>query len=104
MTKDFHGIDLNSLHVEGVKEKMNQPVSDCLSPDVLMSDQPHRKMFDFEKCTVEDLKYVKLEFNHKMLRTALLHGYILFFDAFFDGDTKQEVLHTGPGYPNTHWY
>ena len=45
-------------------------------------------MFDFEKCTVEDLKYVKLEFSHPMTRTALLHGYMLFFDAYFDGDTK----------------
>ena len=61
-------------------------------------------MFDFEKCTVEDLKYVKLECSHPMTRTALLHGYMLFFDAYFDGDTKQEVLHTGPTFAGTHWY
>ena len=61
-------------------------------------------MFDFEKCTLEDLKYVKLEFTHTMTRTALLHGYMMFFDAYFDGDEKKEILHTGPTFAATHWY
>jgi len=61
-------------------------------------------MFDFEKCTLEDLKYVKMDFTHPMTRTALLHGYMMFFDAYFDGNDKQEILHTGPTFANTHWY
>lgn len=61
-------------------------------------------MFDFEKCTLEDIKYVKLEFEHTMQRTALLHGYVMYFDAYFDGDDKKEILHTGPLHPATHWY
>ena len=39
-----------------------------------------------------------------MKKTALLHGYMIYFDAYFDGDDKQFILNTGPEHPPTHWY
>jgi hypothetical protein len=43
-------------------------------------------------------------FEHKMTKTALLHGYMLYFDAVFEGSEKSFTLHTGPEHPATHWY
>ena len=45
-----------------------------------------------------------LEFEHTIRKTAILHGYALYFDAYFTGADKQVVLHTGPEHPATHWY
>lgn len=47
---------------------------------------------------------VDWHFDHKINKTALMHGYMLYFDAFFDGDDLKQVLHTGPEHPATHWY
>ena len=48
--------------------------------------------------------HIEWKFEHKIRKTAVMHGYMLYFDAFFDGDDKQLVLHTGPEHPPTHWY
>ena len=42
--------------------------------------------------------------HHQMNKTAILHGYALYFDAFFEGSDSKHVLHTGPQHPATHWY
>jgi hypothetical protein len=47
---------------------------------------------------------VDWNFQHKINKTALLNGYALYFDAIFAGDDYAVTLHTGPGYPVTHWY
>ena len=39
-----------------------------------------------------------------MNRAALLHGYALYFDAYFQGIDYDVVLRTGPESPATHWY
>lgn len=39
-----------------------------------------------------------------MSKTAILHGYALYFDAYFTGKDYTVVLHTGPDHPATHWY
>ena len=83
---------------------MEQPILDTLNADNLISEKPDRFSLNFEKCTIDDLKHVKLAFTHKMTKTALLHGYVLFFDAYFDGADKPEVLYTGPTHAATHWY
>jgi len=46
---------------------------------------PFKKEFDFETCTLADLKTVHLEFGHKISKTAILHGYAIYFDAHFTG-------------------
>ena len=39
-----------------------------------------------------------------MQKTAILHGYALYFDAYFIGADHNVTLHTGPEHPATHWY
>ncbi len=43
-------------------------------------------------------------FEHKITKTALMHGYMIYFDAHFDGSNQPFSLHTGPEHPATHWY
>jgi len=102
--KNYYGLDMTVLHERAITEKFSQPILDTLKPECLLSFAPRRKVFNFETCTVEDLKYLKMEFDHMMTRTALLHGYVLYFSAFFDGIDKQAALHTGPNHEATHWY
>ena len=83
--KKYYGLDISVLHEKAVAEKFEQPILDSLDPKNLLSERPYRKQYNFEKCTVEDLKHVKMEFTHIMQKTALLHGYVMYFDAFFDG-------------------
>ena len=42
-------------------------------------------MFDFESCTLDDLKTVHLTFSHTISKMGILHGYALYFDAYFTG-------------------
>ena len=69
-----------------------------------LADNPFRRCFDFERCTIADLQTVNMVFKHRMNRAALLHGYAIYFDAIFSGDDHYCVLHTGPDHPATHWY
>ena len=50
-----------------------------------MGEEPVKKSFDFEKCTLEDLKTVHLKMTHRMKKTGILHGYAMWFDAHFTG-------------------
>lgn len=54
--------------------------------------------------TLEGLKTVIMDFSHTMKKTAILHGYAMYFDAHFTGADKTVTLHTGPEHPATHWY
>ena len=68
-----------------VMQKFQQPVLDTFDPDKCLADKPYIKPFDFESCTLEDLKTVHLSFSHVMRKTAILHGYAMWFDAYFVG-------------------
>lgn len=48
--------------------------------------------------------HIDWKFEHHISKTALLHGYMIYFDAFFAGTNKEYVLRTGPEHPATHWY
>merc|ERR1712060_372906 len=82
-TNNFHGLDLSSLHYQAFVEKFQQPVLDTYDPSKSLSDMPHKKVFDFQTCTIDDLKEVKLVMQHTMNKTAILHGYAMYFDAYF---------------------
>jgi hypothetical protein len=69
-----------------------------------LCDDPPKITFDFEKCSVEDLMKVDWQFEHRINKTALLHGYCIYFNAVFDGADKVYTLETGPDHPVTHWY
>ena len=77
---------------------------DTFDPNKSLADQPHKRVFDFQTCTIEELKKVDLVMQHTMSKTAILHGYAMYFDAYFDGTDQQHILHTGPHHPATHWY
>ena len=103
-TTDFHGLDLSVLHTKAYTEKFQQPILDTYDPQKNLAADPFRKCFDFEKCSLEDLLTVKLSFEHKMTKTAILHGYAIYFDAVFSGQDFFVTLGTGPENPATHWY
>jgi len=69
-----------------------------------LSQDIQKVTFDFEKCALSDLTSVDWKFEHKITKTAILHGYCLYFDAFFEGTDKTYILETGPDKPVTHWY
>jgi hypothetical protein len=66
-----------------------------------LSAQPTRKHYDFEKCSLEDLKTIDFEFNHEINRTGICHGYCLYFEAYFKSEAEGEyvILKTGPEEP-----
>ena len=53
--------------------------------DKCLSDEPAKKEFNFETCELEDLMQIDWKFKHKINKTALLHGYMIYFNAYFDG-------------------
>jgi len=88
-----------------VAEKLCQPVLECYDAEKNMSATPVRKHYDFETCTIDDLKTVNFEFTHKIDKTGICHGYGLYFDAYFRNGLEPDiVLKTGPEEPDTHWY
>ena len=77
---------------------------DTYDPEKSLADEPFKKTFDFETIALDELNTLILEFTHTMRKTAILHGYAIYFDAFFTGADKEVILHTGPEHPATHWY
>jgi len=41
---------------------------------------------------LNDLMLVDWNFKHVINKTAILHGYMMYFDAYFDGSDKSYVL------------
>merc|ERR1719272_2603720 len=103
-TTDFQGFDISCLYERAVEEKFNQPVLDTYDAKKNLS-APLPRMYDFEKCTLDEIKHIKWEFEHTMSRTAILNGYCLYFEAHFrKGKTNEYIsLKTGPEQPATHW-
>jgi type I protein arginine methyltransferase len=95
---------MNCLLEEATAEKFKQPILDTLNPENIICEKPFRKLFNFETCTLEDLKQVELNFTHTMSKTSLLHGYCMYFDAHFDGKDNHFTLYTSPKHDPTHWY
>ena len=52
------------------------------------------------------MKTIKINFEHKISKTGIVHGYGLYFDAIFRGSQSQNevMLSTAPNAPSTHWY
>lgn len=71
-----------------------------------MSVQPFVKHVDFTSCTIESLQLIEMHFEHQINKTGILHGYGLYFDAYFKGSNlaNQVVLSTAPESAATHWY
>jgi hypothetical protein len=71
-----------------------------------MSHKPHITHVDFTSICVDELKHIEIEFEHKISRTGVMHGFGLYFDAYFRGSERknQVILSTAPENPATHWY
>ncbi len=102
--KNFYGLDLTVLKEKAIVEKFQQPLIDTYDPKKNLSAAPDRMVFDFEKCTLEDLMTVDFYFKHTIERPGLIHGYAMWFDAMFKGSQNFVTLQTGPNAPATHWY
>ena len=94
--KNFYGLDLTVLKEKAIIEKFQQPLIDTYDPVKNLSQIPDRMTFDFEKCTLEDLKTVDFYFKHTIEKPGLIHGYSLWFDAYFKGSESFVTLQTGP--------
>ena len=103
-TTDFHGVDLSSLHDKALDEYFSQAVVGYYSPEISVSDEVATFSFDFGTCLVQDLRTFTIPFSFSITKTAILHGFGCWFDAFFDGTTERVVLSTSPKAPGTHWY
>lgn len=117
----FHGVDLTSLHKEGMKEYFRQPIVDTFDIRICMAKSV-RYVCDFLTDDEKDLhsigeftvffsilypnRYfstdIPLEFN--CLQTGICHGLAFWFDVEFCGSSQQVWLSTSPTAPLTHWY
>lgn len=80
---NFYGVDISCLQKIAEAEKFQQPVVDTMTKWNCISEEVVKKTFDFESCSLQDLMLIDWNFEHKINRTCLLHGYALFFDAIF---------------------
>ena len=72
---------------------------DYYEPEMNLSHHPNKILFDFEACTLDDLKTVDFNFTHAINRTGICNGYALYFEAYFRIAGEQHefvVLKTGP--------
>jgi hypothetical protein len=60
-----------------------------------------RKHYDFESCTLDDLKIIDVDFEHQINRTGICHGYCMYFEAYFRAEEEGHfvILKTGPEEP-----
>ena len=77
---------------------------DALNPCQSLCDEPFKKTFDFEVCSIEELKSIDMVFQSTISKSAILNGYAIYFDAYFTGAEHRVILRTGPEHPVTHWY
>lgn len=103
-TTDFYGVDLSSAVAVAKKEYFSQPVVGCFPPSILISAQRAVHTVDFGATTCEELQNFEIDFNFRIDKTELMHGFGCWFDISFDGTTSSVILSTHPDCPATHWY
>jgi len=101
---DFHGVDLTPLHEDALEEYFSQAVVGYFSPDSALSDRPDAFTFDFQTCSVSDLRNFVIPVDFNIVKTGILHGVGCWFDTVFDGTVEKVILSTAPHAPGTHWY
>lgn len=99
----FHGIDLNSMREEAMKEYFRQPVVDTFDIRICMSKSV-RHTVDFLEANESDLHRIEVPFDFHILVSGVCHGLAFWFDVAFYGSTQEIWLSTAPTEPLTHWY
>jgi len=101
---DFYGVNMSSVVELAKKEYFSQPVVGCFASDLLLSSQRAVHTIDFSAISGEELQNFDIEFNFRIDKTAIMHGFGCWFDISFDGTTSSVILSTSPDCPATHWY
>lgn len=53
---------------------------------------------------MDELQSFDIDFNFRIDKTALMHGFGCWFDIHFEGTASTVTLSTSPDSPGTHWY
>ncbi|XP_075147031.1 arginine methyltransferase 4 [Haematobia irritans] len=99
----FHGVDLTTLHKEGMKEYFRQPIVDTFDIRICMAKSV-RHICDFMRDNENDLHNIDIPLEFHILQTGICHGLAFWFDVEFCGSSQQVWLSTSPTAPLTHWY
>lgn len=99
----FHGVDLTTLHKEGMKEYFRQPIVDTFDIRICMAKSV-RHVCDFLRDNENDLHNIDIPLEFHILQTGICHGLAFWFDVEFCGSSQQVWLSTSPTAPLTHWY
>ncbi|KAI9581168.1 histone-arginine methyltransferase CARMER [Glossina fuscipes] len=99
----FHGVDLTTLHKEGMKEYFRQPIVDTFDIRICMAKSV-RHVCDFLRDNENDLHHIDIPLEFHILQTGICHGLAFWFDVEFCGTSQQVWLSTSPTAPLTHWY
>ncbi|XP_049304572.1 histone-arginine methyltransferase CARMER [Bactrocera dorsalis] len=99
----FHGVDLTTLHKEGMKEYFRQPIVDTFDIRICMAKSV-RHVCDFLRDNENDLHNIDIPLQFHILQTGICHGLAFWFDVEFCGSSQQVWLSTSPTAPLTHWY
>ncbi|XP_017966774.1 histone-arginine methyltransferase CARMER isoform X2 [Drosophila navojoa] len=99
----FHGVDLTTLHKEGMKEYFRQPIVDTFDIRICMAKSV-RHVCDFLNDKEDDLHVIDIPLEFHILQTGICHGLAFWFDVEFSGSSQNVWLSTSPTAPLTHWY
>eukprot|EP01147_Barroeca_monosierra_P007008 gene7008-9597_t len=102
-TKDFHGIDLSTLHEDAQHEYFSQPCVEQVNPECLVGT-PTYKIFNYMTMNVADLFEITMDFSYTFINPVEIHGIASWFDNTFQGSSFSVPLSTSPFAPLTHWY
>jgi histone-arginine methyltransferase CARM1 len=101
---DFYGVNISNVRELATREYLSQPVVGYFPSSNLLSTQRAVHTIDFREVSVGELQDFEIEFNFRIDRTALLHGFGCWFDVNFEGSASVVTLSTSPDCPGTHWY
>jgi len=103
-TTDFWGLDISCLHDAATDDYIMQPVVSYVDPSTILCATPAALRVDFGSAAPSSLHAVKIPFEFRCTRTAVMHGLVCWFDVDFDGSDARITLSTGPHCAGTHWY
>jgi len=102
--KDLYGVDMSILVPTAKQEIVKEVLVDFIPQEAVMADPDLLLDLDLSKTTTDELKSLKKTFTCKSFLHGLLHGFVSWFDVFFDvPNGKPIILSTSPHQPGTHW-
>lgn len=96
---DVYGFKMSSFIKDVTSEAMVEVVNGeniCSSSEVILE-------LDISKCSIESALQVNSKFSLRFEQTATIHGFVGWFDCYFEGMFKSVTLSTSPFSESTHW-